>query len=87
MTIGLRSRLDETPVAGQRVLIEGQPRHAAADVRAAPDSGLARSWGVRVVEPEPLRHWRARMLTVPPVRKELGHYLPVLHGWLAEALA
>lgn len=43
--------------------------------------------GLGLVEPEPWRHWRARMLTVAPVRKELGHYLPVLHGWLAEALA
>lgn len=43
--------------------------------------------GLGLHQPEPLVRWRATMLTVPPVRKELGHYLPVLHAWLAETLA
>lgn len=43
--------------------------------------------GLGLRQPEPLVQWRATMQTVPPVRKELGHYLPVLHAWLAETLA
>jgi glutathione S-transferase/maleylpyruvate isomerase len=43
--------------------------------------------GLGLQQPESLVQWRARMLTLAPVRQELGAYLPVLHGWLAEALA
>jgi glutathione S-transferase/maleylpyruvate isomerase len=43
--------------------------------------------GLGLTLPEPLLDWRKQTEAQAAVRAELAQYRPVLHGWLAEALA
>ena len=48
---------------------------------------LGPALGLTLREPAALTGWRARVEPLPAVQAELASYRPVLHGWLAEALA